>query len=110
MGDKERAENQSSEAENPIWEYWLCILQAHLDNKGVREYLRENHPEIKNLPVCAPPTMIPEMNRLGTEGWELVHMQPVYAGQNGDIMHGTGGGSFYSSEYFCVFKRKSVQK
>jgi hypothetical protein len=54
--------------------------------------------------------MAPILNKLGEDGWELVHMEPVSAvGSNGDVgfQHG-GSASFttWSNVYFCVFKRK----
>jgi hypothetical protein len=49
---------------------------------------------------------MPELNRLGAKGWELVHMEPAYVGNNEDILLHEGGGSRrWTNKYFCVFKR-----
>ena len=53
--------------------------------------------------------MIPELDQLGGEGWELVHMEPVGGvGKKGDVSFTRGYGSMtvWSSAYFCVFKRR----
>jgi hypothetical protein len=42
---------------------------------------------------------------IANEGWELVHMRPVYVGSNADVLiHGLNE-RMWSSAYFCVFKR-----
>ena len=50
--------------------------------------------------------MIPQLNALGEQGWELLHMQPVWAGDKRDLMiTDTSGMRTWTSTYFCVFKR-----
>ena len=51
--------------------------------------------------------MIPELNTLGEQGWELVHMQPLErVGKTGDVRMGDGGN--WTNVYFCVFKRRRL--
>jgi len=48
---------------------------------------------------------MPELNKLGEEGWELVHMEPVAkVGNKGDVL--IGPNYRWSNIYFCVFKRR----
>ena len=51
--------------------------------------------------------MIPELNDLGSRGWEMVHMQPIGGvGKNRDVGFVAGEAiPKWSSTYFCVFKR-----
>jgi hypothetical protein len=47
--------------------------------------------------------------KLGAEGWELVHMEPVGGvGKKGDVsfIRGYGSMTVWSNAYFCVFKRR----
>jgi hypothetical protein len=45
------------------------------------------------------------VDALGNEGWELVHMQPVYVGSNADVLIHSLNERLWSNAYFCVFKR-----
>lgn len=48
--------------------------------------------------------MMPELDKLGEEGWELIHMEPVArVGGKGDILFPAG--PHWTNRYFCVFKR-----
>ena len=50
--------------------------------------------------------MIPDLNKLGAEGWELINMEPVAeVGGKEDILI-AGEGRKWTSVYFCVFKRR----
>ncbi|WP_420641646.1 hypothetical protein [Candidatus Leptofilum sp.] len=62
--------------------------------------------ETEELASYSPQLMMPELNRLGAKGWELVHMEPVYVGSNEDVLIEEGGGMRrWTNKYFCVFKR-----
>ncbi|MDK3158964.1 hypothetical protein QPK87_20635 [Kamptonema cortianum] len=89
----------------PRWEYLTLIVKA--DAKREVDFLEQRRSWKTGIPPYTPEAMIPELNALGAQGWELVHMQPVYAGDKEDIlMHDNGGsGRMWTSEYFCVFKR-----
>jgi hypothetical protein len=108
MVDLER--NSNPGPENPVWEYWTGFLHANIDNTGARECLKENFPESTNFAKHSPLTMIPRMNEMGKEGWELVHMEPVsLSGAEGEVSFWRGVFNF-SHDYFCVFKRRATQK
>lgn len=82
-------------------QYKTLFVQA--DAERVREQL--NPFATEELPKYAPQALMPELDALGNEGWELVHMQPVYVGSNADVlMHGMNE-RLRSNVYFCVFKR-----
>ena len=87
------------------WEYLTTCLEARIENKEQREWGRARFPRLKRPPRFTPESLIPELNRLGEEGWELIHMEPVAkVGGKGDVLvHGPG--FRWSNRYFCVFKR-----
>lgn len=90
------------------WEYWPCFLHADVNEAGVREYLKQRLPDW-DPPQFAAQTLIPDLNKFGKKGWELVHMEPVArVGDNGDVLF-PGDTRLWSNGYFCVFKRR-VQK
>jgi hypothetical protein len=52
--------------------------------------------------------MVPELDSLGRDGWELVHMEPVIVGNNADVCIGSTEQTSvrpWTNTYFCVFKR-----
>ena len=88
------------------WEYLTCFMYASVENKGAREHIRLNWPGWEPAKY-SPETMIPELNELGEQGWELVHMQPVGAvGKKDDVGFIAGDAiARWSNSYYCVFKR-----
>jgi len=87
------------------WEYLTTFLEANMENIDMINVLGDL--DANELPVFSPEAMMPEMDKLGAKGWELVHMQPAYVGSNNDIMLHEGGGSRrWTNKYFCVFKRR----
>lgn len=90
------------------WEYLTTFMTADIDNPGAREYMAMYWPGEKKAQY-APQSLVPAMNDLGREGWELVHMEPVAkVGSKGDVGFITGQGltTEWSNYYFCVFKRR----
>jgi hypothetical protein len=57
-------------------------------------------------PKFSPYATLPELNRLGQKGWELVSMQPVIVGKNHDILVHPNDMAYWGNTYFCVFKRR----
>ncbi len=83
------------------WEYLTRFLEATKTDDSLT-LSAEPH----DLASYSPETMMPELDRLGAKGWELVNMQPVYVGRNDDVLLHEGGGSRrWTNKYFCVFKR-----
>ena len=91
------------------WEYRTCFMFAHIENPGVKEYLKLKRPDLE-LVRYSPETMIPELDELGDQGWELVHMQPVGSvGKKDDVGFIAGDAiARWSNSYFCVFKRRKT--
>ncbi|MCP4359704.1 MAG: hypothetical protein GY796_16985 [Chloroflexi bacterium] len=84
------------------WEYLTVFIEAHKEQADIIDYTL--NPE--KVAVYSPQALMPELNRLGAKGWELVHMQPAYVGKNEDILVHEGSGSRrWTNKYFCVFKR-----
>lgn len=88
------------------WEYFTTFIVADV-NLQKRDIIAM-FPDISTTGKYDPRAMIPELDSLGKDGWELVHMQPVVVGTNMDVAAGGTEGtttSTWSKSYFCVFKR-----
>lgn len=91
------------------WEYQARVFRSNIDDKGVKEYLRQVYPDWKPSKY-SPEAMEMEFNTMGEKGWEMIHMQPVAGvGNNGDIWWQGGAVPTYSNAYFCVFKRRKTE-
>lgn len=86
------------------WEYLTKFIEADVQNVAENVAYSELV-ETENLPRYSPLAMIPELNRLGEKGWELVHMQPVVIGKKHDVLLWESGMGRWAINYFCVFKR-----
>lgn len=90
--------------ERTPWEYMTLFVKAEAQFE--MEYLEANWTWKNGVPRNTPESMIPRLDALGKEGWELVHIQPVITGTNADILLLDNSGSrSWTSTYFCVFKR-----
>lgn len=88
------------------WEYLTTYIKANARPKETRQFLRQLRPKWRP-PVFTPEALMPELNKLGKEGWELMHIEPVAAvGKKGDILF-DGEARKWSNVYFCVFKRRA---
>lgn len=86
------------------WEYLPTYIEANAKKKEIRQFLQEQA-GVKRPPAYMVESLMPALNRLGAEGWELIHMEPVpKLGSKGDVLF--GGGYRWSNVYFCVFKRR----
>ncbi|MBZ0297342.1 MAG: DUF4177 domain-containing protein [Anaerolineae bacterium] len=93
----------------PQWEYLTTFVEANARPKEKREFLKRRFPGKNKHPRYTPESMMPELDQLGAEGWELIHMEPVaQVGGKGDILF-KGSGSRWSHSYFCVFKRMKLE-
>ncbi len=94
------------------WEYLTRFVWANKENWKAEEsvdfYRKQGFSDFKPNKF-SPQFMIATLNRLGEDGWELVHMEPVpEVGNNEDVGFPHGGANLttWSNVYFCVFKRK----
>jgi hypothetical protein len=86
------------------WEYLSTFLVANAKTKESKQYIKDTFN--KKPKAFSPESMIPDLNKLGAEGWELVHMEPVpNLGRNDDVQFDPYR---WSSTYFCVFKRRKA--
>ena len=86
------------------WDYLTTFITADSDNDDARSYL--DMMGQADAPPYTPAAMMPELNRLGAKGWELVHMEPVTVGRNHDVLTHDATARQWTNQYFCVFKRK----
>lgn len=87
------------------WEYLPTYLQAEARKKDIQEYLKRRFDLKRRPPRYMVESLMPELDRLGAEGWELVHMEPVaQVGSRGNVLFGVR--YRWSNVYFCVFKRR----
>lgn len=83
------------------WEYLSTFLEANAKDKQAKQYIKDTFG--KKAKRHSPESMIPELNKLGTEGWELIHMEPVpKVGGKENVQFDPYS---WSNTYFCVFKR-----
>ena len=111
------------------WEYRTVVYYAKAHEPEAKAYLRSLWPEWEP-PRSAPQALIPKLNEIGSRGWELVSIQPVYIDEDANVLvHGgpnapddaitgmikakaripSGAGSEptrYTNAYFCAFKRQ----
>lgn len=93
------------------WEYWTCFLSANAQDR--KDFFSKNFPEWKNVPKFAPQAMMPDLNILGENGWELMHMEPVSVGNNMDVMTHTTSGrdhKIWSNVYFYALRGEGQSK
>jgi hypothetical protein len=84
------------------WEYLTTFLEARVKGDEMKQFIKERFD--KKPRKHSPESMIPELNEMGTAGWELVHMEPLpRTGRKEDIQFDNHN---WSSTYFCVFKRQ----
>jgi hypothetical protein len=109
--------NTMDAANYPQWEHHIEYITAEAyitekQGKGLfassNSYPKSfmvNYYTGKELPLYAVEAIIPRLDELGTQGWELVQMQPVIVGNNGDIRVGFADISHWTHTYLCTFKR-----
>ena len=89
------------------WEYMTRFVAANIETDDVERFLEQSWPHQSQLPKYSPQAMIPELNMWGEQGWEIIHMQPVWIGKNHDV-HNYGYSRDYTNVYFCVMKRQKA--
>jgi hypothetical protein len=97
--------DEGQEEKDPQWEYYVEYIEAW--TKSAEEFVRQFFPTDEHIPSRAVQSIVPRLNKLGEQGWELVHMQPVVVGKEGEIIFWGDQYRFVvdSSVYLCAFKR-----
>ena len=85
------------------WEYYTEYIEP--DAKYHADFVKPFYPN-GSLPKYAIQAVIPRLNSLGQEGWELLQMTPVKMGKNGDVQVHGGELAGWSDAYLCAFKRR----
>jgi len=84
------------------WEYITRFVQAEAKKKETKNFIKDNFD--KKARRHSPESMIPELNEMGEEGWEIIHMEPVpRVGGKENIRFDSGN---WSNTYFVVAKRR----
>ena len=96
-------------ADQEKWEYTSTILFANVDNEGAKEYIKNRWPKWTTVRQFSPETIIPELDKFGNEGWELMHMEPVAIQDENMSIAFSGTQRIVSSAQFCVVNRKQVE-
>ncbi len=85
------------------WEYLILVLEA--DAEREMDFLLEFRDWKSGVPRYAVESLIPRLNALGEDGWELIRIEAVKQGEKGDIMISDSAGYSWAKQYFCAFKR-----
>jgi hypothetical protein len=85
----------------PQWEYHIEYINAYAHDSQTKDFLATYYPGTKFSKYAAEGTL-PILNEVGEQGWELVHMQPVWVHKDGSVTSVPQDGT---NTYFCVFKR-----
>lgn len=87
------------------WEYLTVILEANAEREDY--FLRQYRDWKERIPDFTVEALLPRLNAIGEQGWELVSLTPYTVGNRGDILtHDNGsGGRVWTSKYLGVFKR-----
>jgi hypothetical protein len=86
------------------WEYFTTLIETEMAQ--IDAHTEAMIPSDQDHPKYSPYATMPELNRLGQKGWELMSMQPVIAGKNHDILVHPNNFTYWSHTYLCVFKRR----
>lgn len=87
------------------WEYHTQFMYASADKH--MDFLKNRFPG-DDPSKFTPRALIPELNELGEQGWELVHMEPAYVGGKGDVLTTGDTNNHWTNGYFCAFKRRKA--
>lgn len=85
----------------PQWEHHIEYIIADARDAQMKDFLATYYPGEK-MPRYAAQASLQRLNALGAQGWELVHMEPVWVQKDGSLMVATNPGT---NTYFCVFRR-----
>jgi hypothetical protein len=70
------------------WEYRTVIYYAKAHEPETKEFLNTLWPGWEP-PRSAPQALIPKLNEIGSRGWELVSIQPVFIDEDANVLvHG----------------------
>ena len=85
-----------------MWEHYLELIEA--DAQQQADFVQSFYPP-GSVPLYALQSILPRLNHLGEQGWELVQIQPVMVGKNGDVLIDGAMSEKWTRTYLCVFKK-----
>lgn len=85
------------------WEYFTTTLATNDDRMPVP--ISDDIPNVEH-PKYSTFKLIPQLNHFGRKGWELVSIEPVQQGKNGDVRYCDAASSLWTYTYFVSFKRR----
>lgn len=86
------------------WEYYTTTLAANTERWPVP--IRDDIP-VGEHPKFSAYSLIPQLNIFGANGWELLSLEPVQQGRNGDLRYADTAGGQWTYTYFATFKRRT---
>jgi len=100
--EQEELSKRYKKASTTMWEHYLELLEA--DAQQQPEFIQQFYPS-DSVPRYALQSLLPRLNQLGEQGWEIVQIQPVMLGKNGDVLINGAMSEKWTRTYLCVFKR-----
>mgnify|MGYP000211829246 CR=1 FL=1 len=85
------------------WEYFTTTLSSSVEDTPIP--VRDDIPTGEHEKY-SPYVLIPQLNHHGDQGWELVSIEPVSIGRNGDVVRPDAHAAKWGRDYFCCFKRQ----
>ena len=85
------------------WEYFTTTLVS--DTRDTAVPISDDIPPVHH-PKYSVYTLIPQLNALGARGWELLSIEPVQVGRNGDLRLCDATSGQWTYTYFASFKRR----
>lgn len=85
------------------WEYFATTLTSNVQDAPVP--IRDDIPPDGHGKYSTY-ALMPQLNHLGDQGWELVSIEPVSLGKNGDVVRPDANAARWGRDYFCCFKRQ----
>ena len=86
------------------WEYYTTTLRTNHPDIAIP--IQDDVPINVNHPKYSTYKLMPQLNYYGNKGWELMSLEPVQEGSNGDLRYPDTAGGQWSYTYFAVFKRR----
>lgn len=86
------------------WEYFTTTLSTA--NPQFEVPISDDVPYGVEHPKYSTYKLIPQLNYFGSKGWELISIEPVQQGKNGDVRYADASGAVWTYTYFAAFKRR----
>lgn len=84
------------------WEYFTTTLGTNDPNIEVP--ISDDIPYVEH-PRYSPYKLMPQLNYFGNRGWELISIEPVQVGKNGDVRYADAASGVWTYTYLVAFKR-----